>query len=274
MCGIFAYMGHKPFPILEVLKVLHILEPQQEPDETTPVGGDGAGIAYFNKRNEFTLTKVGKTKGSPVDDLSHQLKDTALGSHLVLGHVRQAYIKFEETIQYRECAQPYKPLCVHKLNLVSAHNGFLQNYLELKNKLTASHSFESQKVKLIDSEVIPHLYEELLKQTKDPTKATHNLFEQIKGNNKHGNTVVTLHANKNEAYLNVIQKGKTRGLTAWTNPKGEVMICSREKPVETTLNKFLIENNLRKTIKVTHNDRVNLEAHFSLQHSATQNQTT
>jgi len=264
MCGIFAYIGQKPLQILEVIKILHILESQQEPDETTPLGGDGAGIAYLDKRNKFTLTKVGKTKGSPVDDLSPQLEETTLSSHLILGHVRQASLEFEETIPHTECAQPYKPLCTHNLNLVTAHNGFLQNYPELKNRLSDPHSFESQKVKLIDSEIIPHLYEELLNQTNEATKATHILFEQIKGTPKHGNTVVILYTNKDEANLNIIQKGKTRGLIAWTNPKGQVLICSREKPIEKTLNKFLIQNNLQKTIKVTHNDPVNLEAHFTL----------
>jgi len=264
MCGIFAYMGHKPLPITKVLNILRILEKEQEPDETTPLGGDGAGIAYLNKTNKLTLTKVGKTKKSPIEDLSQQLKETALSSHLILGHVRQASKEFEATIPHRECAQPYKPPCTPNLSLVSAHNGFLQNYQELKNKLSASHSFESQKIKLIDSEVIPHLYEELLNQTKNTTKTTHTLFEQIKGTPKYGNTVVIFHTNNNEAHLNIIQKGKTRGIVVWTNPKGEALICSRPKPIEKTLNKFLIENNLQKTIQVTHNQSVNLETHFTL----------
>lgn len=264
MCGIFAYMGHEPLPIAEVLKLLRALETEQEPSEKSPVGGHGAGIAFLNEGGTFTLKKVGKTDSSPADDLSFLLGKTARGSCLVLGHVRRASPEFENTIKHRECTQPYKPSCTHNFNLISAHNGKVQNYLELKKKLRMSHKFESQKTKLIDSEVIPHLFEELLSKTKSTTKATHTLFEVIEGTQKQGNTVAILTTNKKEAHLNLIQKGKTRGLIAWTNPKGEALICSREKPIETILNKFLNQNNLQKTIKVTHNDPVNLETHFTL----------
>jgi len=266
MCGIFAYMGHEPLLIIEVLRVLQILELEQERlSESSPLGGDGAGIAFLDKRNEFTVEKVGKTSSSPVYDLRLLLGKTKLSSCLVLGHVRQASPEFEKTIEHKECTQPYKPLCPYSFNLVSAHNGIIQNYLDLKDKLSTSHSFESQKVKkIIDSEVIPHLFEELLSESKDARKATHALFEQIEGSNKHGNTAVIIYADKSEACLNVIQKGKTRGLVIWTNPKNEVLLCSREQPVEKILNEFRIENNFRKIIDISHKDSVNLEAHFNL----------
>ena len=260
MCGIFAYMGHEPLPIPEVLKVLHILETEQEPDEKSPVGGHGAGIAFLNEGGTFTLEKVGKTNSSPVDDLALQLGKNTSSSCLVLGHVRRASPEFENTIAYRECTQPYKPSCTHNFNLISAHNGFLQNYQELKNRLEPAHKFESQKTKLIDSEVIPHLFEELLSKSTDTVKATHTLFEQIEGNN----TAVILSANKSKAYLNVIQKGKTRGLVVWTNPKGEVLLCSRDKPAEKILNKLITENKFQKIVKVSREDNVNLESHFNL----------
>jgi len=146
MCGIFAYMGHEPLSILEVLKVLQILELEQERlSESSPLGGDGAGIAFLDKRSEFRLEKVGKANISPVFDLRLLLGKAALSSCLVLGHVRQASPEFEKTIEHKECAQPYKPLCPYNFNLVSAHNGVIQNYLDLKDKLNTSHSFESQK---------------------------------------------------------------------------------------------------------------------------------
>ncbi len=260
MCGIFAYMGHKPLPILTALKVLHILESEQEPDEKSPVGGHGAGIAYLNNRDEFIIAKIGKNKHSPLKDLTSRLKATTSSSSFILGHVRRASPQFEDTIECKEFAQPYKPQCSPDFNLVSAHNGFLQNYNQLRNKLTQPHHFESEKIKLNDSEVLTHLYEEQLSNSKDTTRATHALFEQIEGNN----TVVILTINKNEAHIDAIQKGKTRGLVIWTNPKGEVLICSREKPVQKTLHKFLVENNYQKIIHITRNDSANLETHFTL----------
>jgi len=265
MCGIFAYMGHEPLSIIEVLKVLQILELEQERlSESSPLGGDGAGIAFLDKRSKFTVEKAGKANISPVYDLRLLVGKTAVSSCLVLGHVRQASPEFEKTIEHKECTQPYKPLCPYDFNLVSAHNGIVQNYLDLKDKLSASHSFESQKVKkIIDSEVIPHLFEELLSETKDTRKATHALFEQIKGSNTHGNTAVMFYANKSEAHLNVLQKGRTRGLVIWTSPKNEVLLCSREQPVEKILNEFMLENCFRKIVEISHKDSVNLEAHFS-----------
>jgi len=260
MCGIFAYMGHNPISLSETLKILRILESDQETDEKTPIGGHGAGIFYLNEKGKLILEKVGKTNGSPCYDLISKLGDKIGNSRLILGHVRRASPEFKDTTQYREFAQPYKPNCKHDLNLVSAHNGFLQNYQKLSNNLTSQHKFESQKIKLNDSEVIAHLYEELLTQTKDPTKAAHTLHEQIEGNN----TAVILTINKNEAHIDAIQKGKTRGLIVWTNPKGEVLICSREKPIQKTLHKFLIENNYKKIIHITRNDSANLETHFTL----------
>jgi len=264
MCGIFAYFGHKPLYIKEVLKVLHILEKEQESGEASPVGGHGAGIAFLNERDEFTLAKVGKTNGSPVDDLSLQLGETAGHSRLILGHVRYASTEFGNTIGHRECTQPYKPICKHNFNFVFVHNGKVQNYQELAGKLTMSHKFESQKIELIDSEVIPHLFEELLSEFKSTRKATHALFESIEGSDAQGNTVVMLGYNKNEAHLNAIQKGKTRGLVAWTNSKREALICSRETPIKKILNKFITEYHFQKTIHVKRTDSINLEVHFSL----------
>jgi len=263
MCGIFAFMGHQPLPIVKALRVLQILETGQEPGEKTPVGGHGAGIAYLNQKGKLTLTKVGKASiDSPVNSLQLQLKETANNSsHIILGHVRHASSEFTDTIQHKECTQPYQPKCAHSnFTLVSAHNGYLQNYQQLKNTLTQPHQFESLKHILIDSEVIAHLTEELLAKTKDTTKATHNLHEQIQGNN----TIVIVCTNKNEAHLHAIQQGRTRGIIAWTNPENEVLICSREQPVEKVLNEFLTENNFQKTIKVNHKTPINLETHFNL----------
>jgi len=270
MCGIFAYMGHIPLPILEVLKVLHILESEQEPDEMSPVGGHGAGIAYFNQKGTLALTKVGKTNNiSPVNDLQLQLGETANNSsRLILGHVRRASPEFLNTIQHKKCTQPYKPNCTHQtlgFTMLTAHNGYAQNYQQLKNTLKQPHQYESQKNTLIDSEVIAHLTEENLTKTRNPTKTTHTINQQVKGNN----TIVTLYIIKNQAYLHAIQKGKTRGLTAWTNPKGEALICTREKPATKVLNRFLAENKFQKIIHICHKDSANLEAHFHLRFTMT-----
>jgi glucosamine 6-phosphate synthetase-like amidotransferase/phosphosugar isomerase protein len=260
MCGIFAYMGLEPLAISEVLKVMRVLERAQEPSEETPVGGHGGGIAYLDEKHEFTLAKVGNTGRSCAEDLTLQLREAVPSSRLILGHVRRASKEFESTICYRECSQPYKPNCITNISLVSAHNGFLSNYQELKNKLSSSHEFESRGIELIDSEVIAHLFEELLSKFKDTAKATHTASEQIRGRN----TAVILTSNQHEADVNIIQKGKTRGLTVWTDTENEVVLCSRELPLEKTLKRLLSKRNFRKVITISRNDTVNLEAHFNM----------
>src|SRR3989337_3434450 len=106
MCGIFAYLGHTPLSVLKVLKLLNVLESDQEPNEKTPVGGHGAGIAYLSKRNEFIIAKIGKNKHSPVKDLTSRLRATTSSSSFILGHVRRASPQFKDTIECKEFAQP------------------------------------------------------------------------------------------------------------------------------------------------------------------------
>jgi glucosamine 6-phosphate synthetase-like amidotransferase/phosphosugar isomerase protein len=263
MCGIFAYMGHQPIPITKAIQVLKILENEQEPGEPTPVGGHGAGIAYLTPENKFTLFKVGKArKSSPIHDLKQQLRNPAkTQSQVILGHVRRASPEFTDTIQHAECTQPYKPHCTHPaLNLVSAHNGYLENYQQLKTQLKHKHHFESEPTKLIDSEIIPHLYEEQLAETQNPIKAAHTLHEKTQGRN----TIIILHTNADQANLEVIQKAKTRGLTIWTNPDNSVLLCSREKPAQTTFNKLLKEKNYQRIIHLARNDAADLEAHYAM----------
>lgn len=274
MCGIFAYVGHQSIPITKAIRVLGILETEQEPGEPTPVGGHGAGIAYLNPKDKFTLVKVGKTQRvSPVRDLKQRLPNLSKArSQVILGHVRRASPEFTATTSHAECTQPYKPQCTHDLNILSAHNGKIHNYQELKTQLAKPHKFESQEIKLVDSEVIPHLLEEQLSKTTDTTKAIHTLFDKTEGTATQGNTIIVLHLDKGKLQLHTIQKGKSRGLTIWTNSKGETLLCSREKPVQIAFSKFLKENKFQEIIHLTRNDAANLEAHFTVtlnQHTQT-----
>jgi len=256
-------MGHQPLPNIQALDLLQLLENEQEADEKNPVGGHGAGLAYLNKKGHITLMKVGGAIDSPADHLRQQMKATSKSwSHLILGHVRRASPEFDKTIPYTECTQPFKPACTATagFTILSVHNGYLQNYQQLKNQLTQKHRLESAKYTLIDSEVIAHLYEEQLAQTKDSTEAANSLHQQIEGNN----TIVLVTTNGKEAHLHTIHKGKTRGLTVWTNPEGEVLLCSRENPVQRILQRFLKENNHRKIIAIQHTDVANMQADFNI----------
>jgi len=262
MCGIFAYMGSQPLPIVHTLNLLRLLEKEQEPDEKTPVGGHGAGIAYANNGGKIVLAKAGCTTDSPADNLIEQMKVTReTKSRLILGHVRRASPEFDKTIPYADCTQPYKPACIRPKGFVtlSAHNGFLKNYKQLRDQLAQRHHLESEKRMLIDSEVIAHVHEEMLAQLGEPTKAGGKLYEQIEGDN----TIVTITINKRETHLHAIHKGKTRGLTIWTNLRGEILLCSRETPIQQVLHEFVLENNYRIMVAVRRTDTANIQAHFT-----------
>ena len=263
MCGIFAYIGNQLLSIQQVLELMRLLEKDQEQGEKNPVGGHGAGIAYLNQRNEFTFTKVGRTNGSAVDTLSRQIEHNAESSTLVLAHVRHASPEFQHTIKHAECTQPYKPTCTKNLTVFTAHNGYLENYQQLKNNLTGTHYFESEKTQLIDSEVIAHVFEEALTKQNDPTKAAHTLYEQTQGTDTQGNTIVTVTHHKRQTRLDAIQKGKTRGLVIWTNPQNETIISTREKPTQQTLGAVIAKNHYQKIIDITRNDTTNAEIHFN-----------
>jgi glucosamine 6-phosphate synthetase-like amidotransferase/phosphosugar isomerase protein len=265
MCGIFAFLGKEPLSIREVLEVMRLLEKDQEPGEKNPVGGDGAGIAYLNQAKQFSLLKVGRTNGSPVTELSRRIEHTSESSILILAHVRHASPEFQGTIKYPECTQPYRPTCTKNLTVFTGHNGYLTNYQQLKNNLPKTHHFESEKTQLVDSEIISHVFEEALIELNDPTKAAHTLYEQTQGTQTQGNTIVTLAIRNDNAHVNAIQKGKTRGLVIWTNPQNEAIICTREKPTQETLRHFLTRNHYQKIINITRNDTTNIEAHFNHQ---------
>ena len=144
-----------------VLKVLQKLEASKYSDEKLPVGGYGAGVAVLLDDGGVFSEKIGKTGGSPVAELAEILKTQLSEARVLVGHVRFPGLEFMDTVKFKEATQPYVENFEPKLTIVSAHNGRLENYLELRAKLK-EHVFESEKYRLIDSEVIPHYFGELL----------------------------------------------------------------------------------------------------------------
>jgi glucosamine 6-phosphate synthetase-like amidotransferase/phosphosugar isomerase protein len=107
--------------------------------------------------------------------------------------------------KFKETAQPYVTRCYSNLTIVSAHNGNVTNYEEIRKRLSAEHNFESEKIELIDSEVIPHLFEELLRKKADSKDALDSLFSALEG----PNALSLLQIGKEHVILNFIHKGKT-----------------------------------------------------------------
>ena len=248
MCGIFGYILKKPMEVAHALKVLQKLEKHQYPNEPKPVGGYGAGVAVLTNSGNVLLEKVGKVDGSPAEHLAKTCMLDA--ASVLIGHVRLPSPWFMKTAHFRETAQPYVARCFSGLTVVSAHNGNIANYKAIREQLSRKHIFESERVELVDSEVIPHLFEELLISEGSFENALDTLFSVIEG----PNTASLLQIERGELILHFLHKGKTRGLTIWKSPKGEVIFCSRKEPLIEELGFILDEGNFTEQVSIAYSE--------------------
>lgn len=128
MCGIVGYIGKsEAIPIL--VSALKKLEYR---------GYDSAGIAFLNN---FKKLKVYKTKGI-IEDLEKILPNQE--SHIAIGHTRWSTHGRPNDIN----AHPHT-----SGNIAVVHNGIIENYQKLKEKLEKKYKFVSE----TDTEVIAHL---------------------------------------------------------------------------------------------------------------------
>jgi glucosamine--fructose-6-phosphate aminotransferase (isomerizing) len=156
MCGIVGYIGDKRVvPILiEGLKHLEYR------------GYDSAGLAVVDQGRMVIHRSVGKIK-----ELENALWGSNLGGTIGLGHTRWA----THGRPTEENAHPHTD-CTG--DLVVVHNGIIENYLALKEKLLAEgHFFRSE----TDTEVIAHLIEKYLKEERDIEVATRRALNDVTG---------------------------------------------------------------------------------------------
>lgn len=157
VCGIVGYVGRQEaWPI--ILEGLRRLEYR---------GYDSAGIAIVDAEGYIQLRKtVGKVngldgEGSP----AHPQGSVGLGHTRWATHGRPSY----------ENAHPHID-CQHRIAVV--HNGIVENYLELKRRLTdGGHTFESE----TDTEVITHLVEEGMDRGLNFQEAFRRMGRMVKG---------------------------------------------------------------------------------------------
>ncbi len=132
MCGIVGYIGKRPaFPIL--FSGLKRLEYR---------GYDSFGFFVFNPEKDFLLKKVGK-----ISDLQGDFSNVS--GEIGIAHTRWATtgeVNEENTHPHYDCQK----------NIFVVHNGIIENYKELKEKLISEgHKFSSG----TDTEVLAHLIE-------------------------------------------------------------------------------------------------------------------
>ena len=153
MCGIFGYCGNKKASeiLIEGLKRLEYR------------GYDSSGICVGNGSKFSVYKRVGKIKV-----LADALPEEPFG-HNGIAHTRWATHGGVTEAN----AHPHTD-CNEKIAIV--HNGIIENYQQLKDKLSAKgHKFKSE----TDSEVIAHLIEEVFDG--DLTKAVKQVLPMLKG---------------------------------------------------------------------------------------------
>jgi len=158
MCGIVAYIGNNSCRNI-LINGLKRLEYR---------GYDSAGIAIL-AQNEIKIVKqAGKIK-----ELENLLSGMELDGKTGMGHTRWATHGAPNQIN----SHPHTD-CSGKLAVV--HNGIIENYAEIRQELLKKgHKFISE----TDTEVLPHLLEEYLKNETDGSLliAMQKLLKKIKG---------------------------------------------------------------------------------------------
>ncbi len=261
MCGIFGFVLNRSLSMNKVFRVLQKLEVSRYLDEKTPVGGYGAGIAALLNDNTVFSDKLGKTADSPVLELSKLVKPQLSEVKVLVGHVRFPSSEFLDTIEFKEAAQPYVETFEPELTIVSAHNGRIENYKELRQSIKG-HVLESEKVRLIDSEVIPHYFGSLLQESDDVNQTVNELLCILQG--KTVGSIALLHMDDENAFLHILHKGWSRGLTVWSNEKSEVIFCSRTEPVIEELKETLDRDKFTEKVVIKLREDASLKLSFPI----------
>ncbi len=156
MCGIVGYVGDKTAVgiIVDGLKRLEYR------------GYDSAGVAVLDRGGLQVRRAVGRIKA-----LETTLRDKPVAGTIGIGHTRWA----THGRPSEENAHPHTD-CDGRLVVV--HNGILENYLEIKERLRAAgHTFRSQ----TDTEVLAHLVEHHLEQTGRLESAVRAALREVTG---------------------------------------------------------------------------------------------
>ncbi len=153
MCGIIGYVGKKN-SVSVVLEGLRRLEYR---------GYDSAGIAFFSKNGIEVRRCTGK-----IQALASLLESENPSSDTTIGHTRWA----THGRPSDENAHPHR-----SKDVVLVHNGIVENYLSLKNKLIEKgYIFTSE----TDTEVLCHLIEDYAKRY-PLEEAVREALKEVKG---------------------------------------------------------------------------------------------
>jgi len=157
MCGIVGYVGNKQVVPL-IIDGLRKLEYR---------GYDSAGIAVVNEDRDLEIRRAeGKLR-----NLEETIRLSPLDGTYGIGHTRWA----THGRPTEENAHPHRD-CTGRVVVV--HNGIIENYLQLKDRLRKSdHRFVTE----TDTEIIAHLIEEHLKEHHNFEQAVRAAVSELRG---------------------------------------------------------------------------------------------
>ena len=157
MCGIVGYVGNKQVVPL-IIEGLRKLEYR---------GYDSAGIAVVNEGHELEIRRAeGKLR-----NLEETIRLSPLDGTYGIGHTRWA----THGRPTEENAHPHRD-CTGRVVVV--HNGIIENYLQLKERLRhTDHRFVTE----TDTEIIAHLIEEHLRQKQTFEEAVRSAVVELRG---------------------------------------------------------------------------------------------
>jgi len=156
MCGIIGYCGNKP-AVPVVLEALKRLEYR---------GYDSAGVASLDNEKLLIRKDVGK-----VEEVIQKHDLASLPGNIAIGHTRWATHGAVTQLN----AHPHSD-CSDRVAVV--HNGIIENNQQLRQELTKiGHQFSSE----TDTEVIPHLLEDELKNGHSLEQAVLNVAPKLEG---------------------------------------------------------------------------------------------
>ncbi len=157
MCGIVGYVGNKQV-VPVIIDGLRKLEYR---------GYDSAGIAVVDERHDLEIRRAeGKLR-----NLEEAIRLSPLDGTYGIGHTRWA----THGRPTEENAHPHRD-CTGRVVVV--HNGIIENYLQLKDRLRKTdHRFVTE----TDTEVVAHLIEEYLKMGDSFEKAVRRTVADLHG---------------------------------------------------------------------------------------------
>src|SRR5262245_51952248 len=157
MCGIVGYVGNKQVVPL-IIDGLRKLEYR---------GYDSAGIAVVNESHALEIRRAeGKLR-----NLEETIRLSPIDGTYGIGHTRWA----THGRPTEENAHPHRD-CTGRVVVV--HNGIIENYLQLKDRLRKTdHRFVTE----TDTEIIAHLIEEYLRQGQSFEQAVRSTMQELRG---------------------------------------------------------------------------------------------